>query len=97
MKQFGASVTIPHNDVGIPQIDASGATWGVFVSLAFIGIGAMATLFLVIGAVMYITSNGDQSQITKAKNTILYAVVGIVVSTLAFTIVQFVLGRVITG
>jgi len=91
-KIVAATVTIPSQQVGIPNIAADQNAWQKLVALAFIAIGAMAVLFLVIGGIMYITSNGDQSQIQRAKNTILYAVVGIIVSLLAFTIVQFVLG-----
>jgi|SRR5882762_6719522 len=89
------SVKIPSSSVNLPNISASDATWGVLVGTAFIAIGAMATLFLVIGAIMYITSNGEQGAIQKAKNTILYAIVGIIVSAFAFTIVQFVLGKLV--
>lgn len=92
VKTVAATVTIPSNQVGVPNIAADDNAWQRLVSIAFIAIGAMAVLFLVIGGIMYITSNGDQSQIQRAKNTILYAVVGIIVSLLAFTIVQFVLG-----
>jgi hypothetical protein len=43
--------------------------------------------------VRYAASAGDQGLITKAKDTILYAVIGLVVSMLAFAGVQWVLGR----
>lgn len=53
-------------------------------------IGAVAVLMIVIGGFRYVVSGGDQGSITSAKNTILYAVIGLVVAILAYTIVNFV-------
>lgn len=54
-------------------------------------IGAISVIMLIIGGIRYTISGGDQTQVTSAKNTILYAVVGIIVALLAFAIVNFVL------
>ena len=54
-------------------------------------LGAIAVIMIVIGGIRYTTSNGDSSGITGAKNTILYAIVGLVVAILAYAIVNFVL------
>ncbi len=54
-------------------------------------IGAIAVIMLVIGGIRYTTSNGNSEQVTAAKNTILYAVVGIIVAILAFAVVNFVI------
>jgi hypothetical protein len=48
---------------------------------------------IIVGGVKYITSQGESSNITAAKNTILYAVIGLVVVALAQIIVRFVLER----
>lgn len=53
-------------------------------------IGAVSVIMLIIGGFRYVVSNGDSSQVTAAKNTILYAVIGIIVALLAFAIVDFV-------
>jgi len=57
-------------------------------------IGAIAVLMLIIGALRYVTSNGDATQLTGAKNTILYAAVGIVLAAMANAIVNFVLTNI---
>jgi len=54
-------------------------------------IGAIAVIMIIIGGIRYTTSNGDASNTKSAKDTILYAVVGLVVAILAFAIVNFVL------
>lgn len=53
-------------------------------------IGIVAVIMIVIGGIRYTTSNGDSSSIKSAKDTILYAVVGLVVAIMAFAIVNFV-------
>jgi hypothetical protein len=55
-------------------------------------VGAVSVIMLIIGGIRYVVSGGDQNAVTGAKNTILYAIVGIVVSILAFAAVNFVVG-----
>ncbi len=55
-------------------------------------LGIVAVLFVVIGAVGYTTSQGDPAKTKKARDTILYAILGVVLAVLAYTIVNFVLG-----
>ena len=54
-------------------------------------IGAVSVIMLIIGGIRYTVSGGDSTAVTSAKNTILYAVVGIVVALLAYAVVNFVL------
>lgn len=56
-------------------------------------IGAIAVIMIIIGGILYVTSAGDSGNVTKAKNTILYAVVGLVIAFLAYAIVNFVIVR----
>lgn len=60
------------------------------VNILLFIVGAVAVIMLVIGGLRYVTSNGDQNAVTGAKNTILYAIIGIVVAFLAFAAVNFV-------
>ncbi len=54
-------------------------------------IGAISVIMLIIGGVRYTISNGDTAAVTSAKNTILYAVIGIIVAILAYALVNFVI------
>ena len=54
-------------------------------------IGAISVIMLIIGGIRYTTSNGDQQAVQNAKNTILYAVVGLVIAILAFAAINFVI------
>ena len=53
--------------------------------------GIIAVIFIVIGGIHYMTSAGDAGKIKKAKDTVLYAVIGLIVCILAFAIVNFVI------
>ena len=63
---------------------------------AIIGvIGLVAVIFIIIGGVNYMTSNGDPQKTKKAKDTILYATIGLIICALAFAIVNFVIGSIL--
>lgn len=55
-------------------------------------IGAISVIMLIVGGLRYVVSGGDSTAVQNAKNTILYAIVGIVVAILAFAVVNFVIG-----
>jgi len=57
-------------------------------------VGVVAVIMIIIGGLKYITSGGDSGNVTSAKNTILYAIIGLVIVALAQFIVRFVLSRV---
>lgn len=57
-------------------------------------IGFVAVAFIIFGGVQYTTSAGDPGKVKKAKDTILYGIIGLVVSMLAYAIVNFVLANV---
>ena len=57
-------------------------------------VGILAVVMVIIGGIQYTTSAGDQAAVTKAKNTILYGIVGLVIAILAYAIVNFVIGKI---
>ena len=61
------------------------------INTALYVLGMVAVLMIVIGGIRYTTSGGNSAQTKSAKDTILYAVIGLVVAILAYTIVNFVL------
>jgi len=63
------------------------------INIFSIVVGVVAVIMIIIGGLKYITSGGDSGNISGAKNTILYAIVGLVVVALAQIIVKFVLER----
>ena len=54
-------------------------------------VGIVAVIMLIIGGIRYVVSGGDAKKVTDAKNTVLYAIIGLVICFLAFAIVNFVI------
>jgi cytochrome bd-type quinol oxidase subunit 2 len=69
----------------------------LIINLFSIVVGVVAVIMIIIGGLKYITSSGDSNNITSAKNTILYAIIGLVVVALAQFIVKFVLNKATTS
>lgn len=65
------------------------------VNIVFSLAGGLALLFTVIGGLRFILSSGDPQNTARAKNTIIYALVGLIVTMFAFAIVKFVTNRVL--
>ena len=57
-------------------------------------IGIIAVIVIVIAGIQYVTSGGNADQASKAKNAIIYAVVGIIIAVMAYAIVGFVVGNI---
>lgn len=57
-------------------------------------VGVISVIMMIYGGFQYVTSSGDQTKVTKAKNTILYGVVGLAIAILAGAIVSFVINNV---
>lgn len=57
-------------------------------------VGVIAVVMIILGGISFITSQGDAAKVTKARNTLLYGIVGLVIALLAFAIVNFVLSSV---
>ncbi len=73
---------------------------GIFTQIsssAMYIIGALAVLMLIFGGFKYVISGGDSAKVTAAKNTILYAIVGVVVATLAYSAIDFVTSALAGG
>lgn len=66
------------------------------VNLLLFIVGALSVIMIIVGGLLYATSAGDSGRVTMAKNTLMYAVVGLVVSFLAFAVVQYVVTKFTT-
>ncbi len=65
----------------------------VIVNILSVVVGIAAVIMIIIGGLKYVTSNGDSNAISSAKNTIIYAIVGLVIVAMSQFIVQFVLNK----
>ncbi len=60
-------------------------------------VGIIAVIMLIIGGIRYVISGGDSKKVTDAKNTVLYAIIGLIIAFLAFAIVNFVITALPSG
>lgn len=79
-------------DTGLPTPAASSANLHILLQIIFGIFGAVTVLIIVIAALNFITADGDSAKVARARNTIIYALVGLVVALSAEVIVTFVLG-----
>ena len=70
-----------------------GSIFTTIVNVLLFVIGAISVIMLIIGGVCYTISAGDSGNVTAAKNTIMYALIGLIIAFLAFAIVNWVLDR----
>jgi hypothetical protein len=63
------------------------------VNVFSIVVGFVAVVMIIYGGVKYITSGGDSNNISSAKNTIVYAIIGLLIVAIAQVIVHFVLEK----
>lgn len=83
---------------GVPtQLFGTGGIVTTITNLLLFIAGALAVIMIIIGGLRYATSGGNASAVTAAKNTILYAIVGLIVAFLAFAAVNFILGTFAGG
>ena len=72
---------------------ANSSELNTILQIVFGVLGALAALSIVISGINYIVSNGDPQKVNKAKNGILYSLIGLAVAILAEAIVAFVINK----
>lgn len=81
------SVYCQNKDSGEGQVNGIIKT---IVEVLLMAVGAISIIMIVIGGILFALSSGDAQKAAKARSTILYAVVGLIVSVFASAIVNFV-------
>lgn len=87
-KGIDASNPDPSQDT---ELFGAGSIFVNIVNALLFLIGAISVIMLIYGGIRYTASGGSSTSVTAAKNTIMYAVIGLVVAFLAFAIVNWVL------
>ena len=80
--------------IRVPKTEATNDRVTDIISIVLMIGAAVAVLVIVIAGLSYVLSNGDPQRTAKAKDTILYAVIGLVVAVTAQLIVSFVLKEI---
>ena len=89
--QSGANSAKGSDHEKVTSLDGDQGLFRQAVNILLYIIGAISVIMLIIGGIRYVVSGGDSSAVTAAKNTILYAVIGIIVALLAYALVNFVI------
>lgn len=76
-------------------VDGDESVVTTVVNILLFVVGIIAVIMLIIGGIRYAVSGGDQAAVTAAKNTILYAIIGLVVAIFAYAIVNWVLTSIL--
>ena len=96
--QAGVTCANP-GDGSVPQNLFTGpdSVFKTIVNVLLFLIGAISVIMLIYGGIRYTISGGNSANVTAAKNTILYAIIGLIVAFLAYAIVNWVLGAVLNN
>jgi hypothetical protein len=85
---------------GVDQATSLFGSTGIFTTISNVMlflVGAISVIMVVIGGLRYVISGGNTTSVGAAKNTILYAIVGLIISVLAYAIINFVIGSFVPG
>ncbi len=83
-----SAITAP---AGLPGPASFGELISTITNLLLGIAGSIAVIFIIVGGIQYATSAGDDSRVQSAKNTIMNAVIGLVITVMAYAIVNFIL------
>lgn len=78
----------------VPKITTSSDLFGkvqVIIQALLLFVGITAVLFIIIGGFQFIISGGNPENIQRAKNSIIYSIIGLAIAILSYVIVTFVI------
>lgn len=67
------------------------------VKVMFFIVGALAVIMIIYSGIQYVISAGDSGKVAKAKNTLTYSIVGLVIAVLAYAIVNWIISQIQNG
>lgn len=72
------------------QDDDLTKTVGDLVKVLLFVVGLLAVVMIIVSGIFYVISTGDAPKVAKAKNTLTYSIVGLIVALLAYAIISWV-------
>lgn len=79
------------------ELDGDSGIFKTVVNILLFVIGLISVIMLIWGGIRYTTSGGNANSVTAAKNTIMYAIIGLVIAIFAYAIVNWVVGELGTS
>ncbi len=80
-----------------PELFGNSGIFKTITDVLLFVLGAVSVIMIIIGGLRYVISGGNSANVTAAKNTILYAIVGVIIALLSYAIINFVLGSFTGG
>lgn len=93
----GLNCANPGDSVPQNLFGGDNSVFTTIVNVLLFLIGAISVIMLIYGGIRYTISGGNSANVTAAKNTIMYAIIGLIVAFLAFAIVNWVLKAVLNN
>lgn len=81
---------VDKNELNIPTNPNPEGSLSNIITLVFVIAGGTAVIILIIAGIKYMTSRGEPEKVAAAKNTIIYAAIGLILLALATSLVRFV-------
>ena len=97
IRRFASTCTdlgLSNCDTGLPNTVADSGHLQQILTIVLGIFGAIAVLIIVIAGLKFVTSGGNPQSVGKARSTILYAIIGLIVIIASEAIVAFTLGKV---
>lgn len=90
---FYFATILDKSELDIPQTDIGPDNVNKILAVVFSIFGGIALIIIIMGGIKFMTSQGNPEGVAKARNTIIYAAIGLAISIGALSIVTFVTGR----
>jgi hypothetical protein len=88
----GSAICTDGSKTSNPISGSSGILYKITILVAFIS-GIVAIILIIVSAIKFMTSGGDTQKVSSAKNSLVNTIIGLVIITLAASIISFVVGR----
>jgi FtsH-binding integral membrane protein len=79
------------DELGLPQVSINAGTILAITNTILFIAGALAVVFIIVGGIQYATAAGNPQRAAKARSTLLFAVIGLVIALLARALINFAL------
>lgn len=90
-----AAISIKADDIGLPHSTPTvGAALSIVVNTLIFLIGMLSVVMIIVGGIKIVVSNGDPARYKSGRDTITYAVVGIILALIAYSVVIFIASNV---
>jgi len=87
-----AGVNAAHGNSQPTELFGASGIFTTIINVLLFAVGGLSVVMVIIGGLRYVVSGGNSAAVTGAKNTIMYAIVGVIVAFLAYAAVNFLLG-----